>query len=572
LYEGFAAPVATGAVFFGSLAIASAAVKGYYRRVNFREQISDRCFAPLRGILIISVSAWIAPACAQTLEYTIKPAQRFQCIANFGASDCWTIQAAGRLPDAKREQLADWLFSLKADADGTPQGIGLSLWRFNIGSGSAEQGEHSGISNPMRRSECFLRPDGSYDWSRQAGQRWFLQAAKARGVEQFLAFCNSAPVYMTKNGRANSQGRGDDRSCNLRPDKYAAFAEFLATVTAGISQREGILFSYLSPFNEPEWNWDDAKQEGTPASNSEIAAAVRELDRALSRHALKTRISVSDSGAINYLYESVRKEPEKDNKIVSFFDRSSPEYIGDLPHLARHMDAHSYWTTTPADKLKSTRLALRKKLDEYDLGYWQSELCVMSNDTAIGGGGGRDLTMRTALYVAGIIHHDLVLANAAAWHWWLGVSNARYKDGLVYADFNPSQSDAQITDSRLLWAFGNYARFVRPGSLRIGVAGAQADVDDLNGVMISAYLNQAERTLACVMINTRPQPQSVKMTVAESDVITSGPGQPGVQLVSKGLFVTSDREGDKLKRYRELNPCEGCDLPARSVSTWIARW
>ncbi len=540
--------------------------------MQFVRSLFDRCLSGNRRIISL-LSVFCAPLClAQSLAYTISPSERYQRIDNFGASDCWTIQAAGMLPDARREQLADWLFSLKVDAAGNPAGIGLSLWRFNIGTGSADQGEHSGIGDPLRRSECFLRPDGSYDWSRQAGQRWFLQAAKARGVNQFLAFCNSAPVYMTKNGLANSQGRGKDRSCNLRPDKYAAFAEFLATVTAGIAKHEGIAFDYLSPFNEPEWNWDDAKQEGTPAFNSEIAAVVRELDQALSRHALKTRIAVADSGAINYLYETVSKDPEKDNKIVSFFDRSSPEYIGNLPHLARHIDAHSYWTTTPAEKLKSTRIKLRQKLDEYDLGYWQSELCVMSNDTAIGGGGGRDLSMGTALYVAGIIHHDLCLANASAWHWWLGVSNARYKDGLVYADFNKARSDAEITDSRLLWSFGNYARFVRPGSIRIGVAGAGADLNDLSGVMISAYLNQAERTLACVMINTRTQPQSVQITVAESDALAPGPGQPGSQLVSKGLFVTSDREGDKLKRYRDLNPREGCELPARSVSTWLARW
>lgn len=511
-------------------------------------------------------------ASAQTLEYTIHLDQRHQTIDNFGASDCWTTQVAGQLPDAKREQLADWLFSSGVDTAGNLKGIGLSLWRFNIGAGSAEQGERSGINNPMRRSECFLLPDGSYDWSKQAGQRWFMQAAKARGVAQFLGFCNSAPVTMTKNGMANSQGRGDDRSCNLRRDQYAAFANFLTTVTVGLHQREGILFDFISPFNEPEWSWDSPKQEGTPAFNSEIAAVVRELDKALQEHRLSTKICVADSGSIDYLYQRVGKDSQMDNKIVSFFDKSSPEYIGDLPHLARHIDAHSYWTTTPGDKLKSMRVKLRSKLDEYALGYWQSELCIMSNDTPIGGGGGRDLTMKTAIYVAGIIHHDLCVANASAWQWWLGVSSGNYKDGLVYVDFNKTQSDAAVIDSRLLWTFGNFSRFVRPGSIRVGVTGAQADVDDLNGVMISAYVNQAERTLACVMINTREQPQSIKMDVGAFGAAGSTSGKQKPQLINKGVFVTSDREGDKLKRYPELNPLIGCELPARSVSTWIARW
>jgi hypothetical protein len=285
------------------------------------------------------------------------------------------------------------------------------------------------------------------------------------------------------------------------------------------------------------------------------------LDEALSLQGVSTKITVSDSGSINYLYEDINSAPEMDNKIEAFFDKNSPEYIGDLKHLARHIDAHSYWTTTPEDKLKSTRVALRKKLDEYNLGYWQSELCIMSNDKPIGGGGGRDLTMKTALYVAGIIHHDLCLANASAWQWWLGVSNGNYKDGLVYADFNRDMDDAELSDSRLLWAFGNYSRFVRPGSVRLGVSSPHSDVDNLNGVMVSAYIHQSERTLACVFINTLPELQKIVLNISSK-----------AALQNKGLFITSDREGDKLRRYKELNPLDGCELPARSVSTWIARW
>lgn len=60
---------------------------------------------------------------------------------NFGASDCWTAQFFGLFPNAKREQMADWLFSLETATNGQHRGIGLSLWRFNIGTGSAAQGD-----------------------------------------------------------------------------------------------------------------------------------------------------------------------------------------------------------------------------------------------------------------------------------------------------------------------------------------------------------------------------------------------------------------------------------------------
>src|SRR5687767_14230831 len=60
-----------------------------------------------------------------------------QTIRNFTASDAWACQFVGSWPDSKRNQVADWLFSIEDDAQGKPKGIGLSLWRFNIGAGSA---------------------------------------------------------------------------------------------------------------------------------------------------------------------------------------------------------------------------------------------------------------------------------------------------------------------------------------------------------------------------------------------------------------------------------------------------
>ncbi len=78
------------------------------------------------------------------------------------------------------------------DANGQPKGIGLSLWRFNVGAGSTEQGENSQIASPWMRAECFLNPDGTYNWNKQQGQRNFLKLAKERGVNKFSGFLQFA--------------------------------------------------------------------------------------------------------------------------------------------------------------------------------------------------------------------------------------------------------------------------------------------------------------------------------------------------------------------------------------------
>ena len=98
--------------------------------------------------------------------YRINADQPRQQILHFGASDAWSMKYVGLWPEQQQRQIADWLFSTDDDAQGQPRGIGLSLWRFNLGAGSEEQGDSSYIQQATR-TECFLNADGSYDWNKQ---------------------------------------------------------------------------------------------------------------------------------------------------------------------------------------------------------------------------------------------------------------------------------------------------------------------------------------------------------------------------------------------------------------------
>ena len=85
------------------------------------------------------------------LTVTAQWSETHQTIRGFGASDAWTVQSLGDWPADKKNRMADLLFSQETDANEDPKGIGLSIWRFNIGAGSAEQGQASGIDNSQRR-------------------------------------------------------------------------------------------------------------------------------------------------------------------------------------------------------------------------------------------------------------------------------------------------------------------------------------------------------------------------------------------------------------------------------------
>ena len=101
------------------------------------------------------VLATITTACRAN-DYTIETNQPRQTIRHFGASDAWSMQFIGLWDNQEeQEKIADWLFSTENDAKGQPKGIGLSVWRFNLGAGSAEQGKDAQI-NPGTRTECFL--------------------------------------------------------------------------------------------------------------------------------------------------------------------------------------------------------------------------------------------------------------------------------------------------------------------------------------------------------------------------------------------------------------------------------
>ena len=444
----------------------------------------------------------------------VDPSVTLQTMEGFGASDAWRTQFVGaNWPLEKRNAIADLLFSRDVKEDGSPEGIGLSLWRFNIGAGSAEQGSASDIENSWRRAECFLNEDGTYNWSKQEGQQWFLHAAKERGVESLLGFVNSPPVHFTKNGKAYSPG---GNSINLEAGRLPDYAEFLATVCQHFDN-EGLTFNYLSPVNEPQWGWDSPGQEGSPATNQDIAALLRELSASLEEKDVPTQIVVPEAGELYYLYEDHGK-PERGNQLDAFFSPASSQYIGDIPQVKDVVLGHSYFTTANLSTLVDVRTNLGTRINRTggEAGFWQSEFCILENTDDIGDGWGRDLDMGTALYVARVIHFDLTLANAGSWSWWTALSQYDYKDGLIYLDNGndgidgPSHPDSEslktdgyFRESKLLWALGNYSRFVRPGMVRVksGFSVPKSEEFMASNVMFSAYKDVEENKLVLVFVN-----------------------------------------------------------------------
>ncbi|RZK60313.1 MAG: beta-glycosidase [Pedobacter sp.] len=482
-----------------------------------------------------------------------------QVIENFGSSGCWYSESVGNFwPSEKKEKIAELLFSQKINENGSLAGIGLSAWRFNIGAGTLEQGSNSGIKDFNRRTDSFLNPDGTYDWSKQAGQRFFLQKAKDYHVETLIAFSNSPPIQFTKNSLGYKTEK--DFTANLRDDSYNAYAIFLTNVTKHFEE-QNIHFSYISPVNEPQWDWSrepgKADQEGSPWTNNEISKVAKTLNTALENEKLSSKILISEAGMLNYLYAGTGKAT---HQIQSFFDIKSPLYLGNLSRVPKTIAGHSYFTESNNKMLLETRNHLADTIRKYHLKFWQSEYSMLADGFREGEQGDRN-PMDCALFLAKVIHADLTVGNATAWQFWNAYEpgnakrNTRYY--LIALQPKPDFRDGEFAVVKNLWALGHYSRFVRPGMTRVlteTIADKETEVQ--KNLLVSAFKNKNNK-LVLVLINYGKTDINVELTIKNAKR----------NYAKATTYVTSAEEGVDMKLQGRRKSLEITQIKARSIQT-----
>jgi O-glycosyl hydrolase len=129
----------------------------------------------------------------------------------WGTALAWGGNAVGGWSDAdsdeptttRRDRIADLLFS-------PAKGLGLNVVRYHIGAGQADNWEALGCGKqrPGSPVPTYLPKEGAWDWTADANQRWFAQAAQGRGANKWLAYASSPPYWMTINGCSNGAADG----------------------------------------------------------------------------------------------------------------------------------------------------------------------------------------------------------------------------------------------------------------------------------------------------------------------------------------------------------------------------
>ena len=389
-----------------------------------------------------------------------------QTIQGFGAAGAWWAQDVGGWEDSSRSLVADLLFDQE-------KGAGMSFYRFNIGGGDGKN-----IQDPWRRSETFEVAAGQYDWTRDANAMWFLRAARERGVENYVAFVNSPPARMTVSGLTT--GEKDGKS-NLRPEMYSEFSQYLVDVVRYLRDEEGIPIGWISPLNEPQWNWSYKNgQEGCHYGPAEVLELARVLLNTLEENQLDVELSLFESGEW------------KSSDVYIDKLASDPAVWEALPHLS----IHSYWSTR-ADK---ERFMAYLEKNHPGKPLWMSEWTEMVE--------GRDTGMDSALVMAATMHDDLTITNVTSWQYWIAVSKYQYRDGLIYVNTH----DHTVTPTKRLWVMGNYSRFLRPGFVRIETGGAAETL------LVSAYRSEDSARWVVVLTNLANTPVQVRFEAPQGSL------------------------------------------------------
>jgi len=472
------------------------------------------------------ISVWFSPgnpsAFAQT-TLKIDTNVTYQSIDGFGASDAWTVNPmikkwSRESNNQAIDELADLLFSVE-------DGIGLSAWRFNIGAGSADQGKESLIPDPLRRGELFVKsPYGPLDGSQQSGQVRILREAHQRGVKDFIAFANSPPHWATKNGLTHPNDGIDVGSSNLDPKHRHAFAKSLVDVIQHLrGTNVGVPINYISPLNEPTWDWQGKTQEGCPYNIDDIKELYRAVHAELNNAGLAKDVHVDGPESVEYtaaLSDSYKIAFDKKiyqagmhSKKVGRYRNYIDEFLGDTEMrdiLHNKISMHGYFSDAWPDRLGMLRdlTLLNVKHVSPNAKIWMSEFCILGDPgkaRSFGGPGYKASDMEFAIHLAKVMHRDLTRLHVSAWHWWLAITPYDYKDGLLKV--SPTLESDSIQTTKAFWAFGNFSRFIRPEFVRTQVT----NPDDWNGLMVSAYQSPDSKTLVLVIVNGAGLDQSLTL-------------------------------------------------------------
>ncbi|MDH6515664.1 O-glycosyl hydrolase [Streptomyces sp. SAI-135] len=441
-----------------------------------------------------------------------------QTIDNIGASGAWWVNDLKNFDPKVQARVAELLFS--------KDGLALSSYRYNIGGGG------TGVTYAPRAPENFLNDDGSYDWSKDKAGRTFLYAAARYGVQDLIAFVNSAPAQWKTNAK----------SCGgyLKAENTQDFAHYVADVTDHFA-KQGVTFDYISPFNEPTNSFDSCGQEGMLVPVDQRDDIVRALGAEQRARQQRTGIIADESSST-----------------VSF-NTELPQWISQ-PDTAQYVDRLAHHTyNNPGDDQRAKIYETSRSVGKRS---WSTEICCFGK----GGTGWAqeyDPTIDGGLNLSRIIYKDFATAHDSAFQWWVALSemigsdpltrnDEGWNDGLIYYAPNYAANGNQtLYFTKRYYALGQYSKFVRPGAVAHNVTGVP------DGVEVSTYDDHGKWVVVANNHNTTD-------TAVNLHFNSKAPVR-----ASKAVRTSATESWANVTKPAVRGGTASATLPARSVTTYV---
>ena len=567
-------------------AISSVAGNSKFNQDNYSSKIDVNVDGVINAKDFAMITKAVNDIRTDNKETTIDTSRTYQEIEGFGASACWWAQEVGEWENA--EEIMEMLYSEE-------NGIGLDIYRYNLGAGSEDQKDY-GLYNSGSRTHCFMKSDGTYDWNNDTGAMHCLELAQQFNPDLKLTlFSNSAPYFMTKNGKTYSTQDTDGPS-NLDSSKYQDFANFTVTCAEHFID-EGYNVTEVSPINEPEWDWrawyngDGSQSHGQEGCHFNWDEALDFYNnymvpslRSSSKLNGRVDLSVWECAQLNHPWLFNGFIENMFNSKEDTYDRwgrKTSEGFADenrnIRGYTNYLATHSYWCTEDdrravADTLNGSYYGQKVKCTEY---------CQMTNDNNTGvlghiqnEGNTNGMTIDYGIAMADIMYQDLTTLNAVEWDWWTACAKGVYPDNLILINAN-DHSDIQT--SKRYWCMGNFSKFVDVGAKRIQVDVASGfaqnlhtnrvyhwtfhdennnitnEGDDKHSVIEQLAFLNPDGTVAIIYINNSDTIEYTRIN--------------GGNYTKFNTYVTS--ETLNLENVQSGNIDEAVCIPARSVTTVV---
>ncbi|MBE6784048.1 MAG: hypothetical protein E7536_08560 [Ruminococcaceae bacterium] len=437
-------------------------------------------------------------------QILIDRTKTYQTFEDFGTSSCWWAQTID--DEHLADEIAKRLYS--------EEGLGLKIFRYNIGGGEADNPD-TRIWDTSRRTESFYvlneeTGEYEYDFTRDENARRMLDLAVEYGAEKVILFCNSPHFSMTKSGHAS--GGLEQYSSNLPKENYQAFVDYVLTI-ADWFVAQGYPVYAISPINEPQWSWG-GEWVGQEGCHYEIDEAIELLElfaTEMQKRNSPYKLSGPESGEMTWGH-------------YQYVERFFASEI--LNSYCDSFAGHSYWMDTKSEEKGQVGDKIREDYPDkkYEMSEW-CELPLTIDSTTIDSG----------LHMAQIIVDDLTKMNAVSWQSWTAVNG----DGLL------DRIDGELVTYNRYYAFKHFTSFIEPGMQRVRIFDNFGDDSSIKTV---AFID--ENTTVVVLVN--PQENAENITL-------------GGMMGNTQIYLTDETHNCEKIYEGKYNP--EIDIPAKSIMT-----